>query len=145
MSTPPADGDAGETLVELLVAVVIVGIAVVGLLAGLLVTLDASTLHREQALSQNAARAWAEQVSASTYTDCATPASFAPPSPALPSGYTATVTAVQYWTGTSFASSCSGDTGIQRVTLRIAATNSPSPTVTQSLDVVVRKPCVSAC
>jgi len=139
------DGDTGETLIELLVAIVILGIAVVAILGGIVVIVESSTLHRKQAQAQNGLRAWAEQTSAATYNDCATAGSFSLPSPSLPSGFTPQVTAVEYWNGTSFSSSCAGDQGIQKVTLRVVVANSLYPGFTQSLDVVVRKPCVSSC
>jgi type II secretory pathway pseudopilin PulG len=137
--------DAGETLTELLVAVVVLGIATTGIVFALGTTVRAATMDRRQALAQNALRAWAEQVSAGPYTACATAGSFAAPSPALPTGLTATVTRVQYWDGSTFASSCGTDTGVQRVTLQVAAANGLSPAVTDSVAVVVRKPCATTC
>jgi type II secretory pathway pseudopilin PulG len=137
--------DAGETLTELLVTVVILGISTAGIAYGLATTVKAATLNRQQSLAQNALRTWAEQIGAGTYTACAPASGFAAPSPALPTGLTAAVTAVQYWTGTAFAASCGTDTGIQRVTLRITAVNGLSPAITESLAVVVRKPCTSTC
>lgn len=137
--------DAGETLTEILVTMAILGFAVAGILGALLTTNKASTVHRQQALAQNALRSWAEQISAGTYVDCATAASFAPPSPALPKGLTATVVSVQYWTGTAFAGTCGTDTGIQRVTLRVTAPNGLSPALSDTVAVVVRKPCVATC
>jgi Tfp pilus assembly protein PilV len=143
--TTSDNNDAGETLVEMLVAIVILGTSVIAILGGILVVVESSSVHRKQAQSQNGLRTWAEQVSAAPYVDCATAGGFSPPSPALPSGLTPTVTAVQYWTGSSFASSCGSDTGIQKVTLQIAAASGLYPGFTLSLDVVVRKPCVSSC
>jgi len=139
------DGDTGETLIELLVAIVILGIAVVAILGGIVVVVESSSMHRRQAQAQNGLRAWAEQISAATYNDCATAGSFNLPSPSLPSGFSPDVTAVRYWTGTSFSNSCVADNGIQKVTLRVAVANGLYPGFTQSLDVVVRKPCVSSC
>ena len=137
--------DAGETLVELLVTVVILGIATAGLAGALLATNSASQLQRQQVLAQNALRSWAEQVAAGPYTDCAPVAGFAAPA-ALPGGLTAAVTAVRYWDGTAFVPACGPDTGVQRVTLRITAAGGGLPRpVVQSLAVVVRKPCVAAC
>lgn len=144
MRTPAAGGDAGETLVELLITLVILGVGVVALLGGLFVTVQTSALHRNQVVAQNVLRGWAEQIGAEEYTHCATPDSFSPPT--LPSGFSGTVVAVQYWDGTSFTDSCDpGDTGIQKVSLRITVSKNPFPGITQSVDVVVRKPCESSC
>jgi type II secretory pathway pseudopilin PulG len=137
--------DVGETLIELLVTVVILGIATAGLTGALLTTGKASTLHRQQALTQNALRSWAEQVGAAPYADCATAAGIGAPSPALPVGLTAAVTSVRYWNGTSFVASCGPDTGVQKVTLRITAVNGLSAALVRSIAVVLRKPCVSTC
>lgn len=145
MRSGGARTEAGETLTEVLVTIVILGIAVAGISAALLVTNRTSALHRQQALAQGALRAWAEQVAAGSYTACATASTFPPPSPALPAGLTPAVTGVQYWNGTAFAASCGTDTGIQRVTLRITATTGRTTPLTDSVAVVVRKPCVSSC
>jgi type II secretory pathway pseudopilin PulG len=145
MSAAPAGRDVGETLIELLVTVTILGISTAGLSAGLLSVGKASTMHRQQVLAQNALRSWAEQISAGTYTDCAAASAFSAPGAALPSGLTAAVIAVRYWDGASFRSSCGADTGVQQVTLRITAQNGLSPPLNQDVAVVVRKPCVSSC
>lgn len=137
--------DAGETLTELLVTVVILGISTAGIAFGLGTTVKAATLNRQQALAQNALRTWAEQIGAGTYTACAPASSFAAPSPALPTGLTAAVTAVQYWNGVTFVGSCGTDTGIQRVTLRISAATAATSPLTETVAVVVRKPCTSTC
>jgi Tfp pilus assembly protein PilV len=135
--------DAGESLTELLVTVVILGIATAGLTGALLTVGKVSQMHRQQVLAQAAVRAWAEQVSVATYTSCATAAAFPAPSPALPTGFTAAVTAVRYWDGAAFAGTCTDDTGIQRVTLRVTAPNGLSPAIIESLVVTVRKPCLA--
>ena len=145
MRPGPDRADAGETLIEILLTVVILGIAVAAISGALLTANKASTMHRQQALAQNALRVWAEQISAEAYVDCATAASFAAPSPALPAGLTATVASVQYWTGSAFAGTCGSDAGIQRVTLRVTAANGLSPALSDTVAVVVRKPCVTTC
>lgn len=137
--------DAGESLIELLVTMVVLGIATAGIAAALLTADSASGQQRRQAQAQNALRSWAEQVAAGTYTDCATAGSFAAPTTAPPAGVTAAVAAVEYWNGTAFAASCGTDTGIQRVTLRVTATAGRAPTVSEDVAVVLRKPCVSTC
>lgn len=137
--------DAGETLIELLVTVVILGIVTVGITGALLAAGKASTMHRQQAVMQNALRSWAEQVNARAYTDCAAPGGFGSPSPALPAGLTAAVASVRYWNGSSFVDTCGTDTGVQQVTLQITAVNGLSAALVRSIAVVLRKPCASAC
>jgi type II secretory pathway pseudopilin PulG len=137
--------DAGETLTELLVTVVILGISTAGIVFGLGTAVKATTLNRQQAVAQNALRSWAEQIGAGAYTACAPASDFAVPSPALPTGLTAAVTAVQYWNGATFAGTCGTDTGIQRVTLRISAATGTTSSLTETVAVVVRKPCTSTC
>lgn len=137
--------DAGETLTETLLTVVILGIATAGIVFALGTVVRTSTLDRQQALAQNTLRSWAEQTAAGTYTACATASSFAAPNPAPATGLTAAVTAVQYWNGIAFVGSCDGDTGIQRVTLRVTAAGGSSAAATASVAVVLRRPCVSTC
>ena len=140
MRGPPTGRDVGESLVEILVTVVILGIATSGLSAALLTTVKASNTQRQQVLARAALRSWAEQISAAAYVPCAVPGSFPTPSPTLPNGYTAAVTGVYYWNGTSFAGSCGTDAGAQALTLRITAPNGLSPALAQTLSIVVRKP-----
>lgn len=146
--TSPRD-DAGETLIELLVAVVVIGIATTAVLGGLVVAVDSSALARNESRVQAALRSWAEQLSAVgdtgayRYVPCAAPSAFPAPD-VVPSGFTATVTAVEYWTGSAWTATCGTDAGVQRVTLRVTAPGRVYSTVTQSLGVVVRRPCASA-
>ena len=145
MSTAPALREAGESLVELLVTVVILGIATAGIAGALFATGRATTAHRQMAFAQNALRSWAEQLGTGIYNDCAVADSFADPDPALPADYTAAVATVQYWSGASFVSTCGTDTGVQKVTLTVtAAPNGLVRAVVRSMVVVLRKPCDSA-
>jgi Tfp pilus assembly protein PilV len=146
--TVPGARDAGESLIELLVTVVILGLATTGISGALLAAGKASTMQRQQVLAQNVLRSWADQIAARAYADCATTTTLASPAPSMPAGFTATVTSVEYWNGgSSFTGpgTCVTDTGIQRVTLSVSAPNGLSAAVSQSVAVVVRKPCVSTC
>jgi Tfp pilus assembly protein PilV len=141
--------DGGETLIELLVAVVVIGIAVTGILGALVIAVDSSALARNQARVQASLGSWAEQLTAVgdtggyPYVPCAGASAF--PAPAvMPSGFTATVTTVEYWTGSAWAGTCGTDAGVQRVTLRVTAPGQVWSTVTESLRVVVRRPCATA-
>ena len=87
--------DCGESLLELLVAVVIMGIAVVAIVGGLFSGVLMSDIHRKQTTAGSTLRDYAEAVEAavaaspSTYTACATTATYASPSGfSTPAGYT---------------------------------------------------------
>jgi Tfp pilus assembly protein PilV len=53
-------GDAGETLVEVVITIVVIGIAVTALLAGLATTAAASAAHRRQSTADTVLRSYAE-------------------------------------------------------------------------------------
>ena len=144
---------AGETLIETLVTVAIMAIAASAVLTGVMATVNTSQLHRAQADTQALLRSWAEAVSAKTYVNCptATDASFPAP-PTLPAGFTAQVNQVQYWNpstglfdGDRTRCLSSGDSGMQKVRLRIVVPTGLQPGFTTDLAVIVRKPCVSSC
>jgi prepilin-type N-terminal cleavage/methylation domain-containing protein len=112
--------EAGFTLVELLLAVSILGISAVAVVGGMMTSIQVSDLGRRQAEGQVQLRAYAEAVAGAPYTNCAAGygTSFTPSA-----GYTATMT-VTYWNGTSaFTSTCGTDSGMQRVTLTISASD----------------------
>jgi Tfp pilus assembly protein PilV len=136
--------DAGESLVELLVSIAIFGVAVLAILGALTMSASSSSLHEGQAKAQNALRNWAEQISGATYVECASAAQIATAA-TVPSG--GSVGAVRYWSTSakSFSGTCS-NSGLQQVTLNYSAPSSLGA-FTQSLDVIIRKPCltVSSC
>jgi prepilin-type N-terminal cleavage/methylation domain-containing protein len=66
--------DRGETLLELLVAVVIMSIALVAIVGGLVVSIHVSDIHRKQAtagaLVRNYAEAFENSVAINTFNSC---------------------------------------------------------------------------
>jgi Tfp pilus assembly protein PilV len=128
--------DTGLTLIELLVAVTILGLSVVSI-AGMFVVMTSTTfLHKEQANVGAVLRSAAEAVVAAPY-NCTDPASAqaayqsaaaAVAHPAIATG--ATVTSVTALDGTAL--SCSGSP-LQLVTVQV---HSAEQRVTQSLSVV---------
>ena len=153
LETPPAstgaadghdgdchDGERGATLVELLVTVVILGLAVVALLAGLSTAIIVSDQHRQQAVAGAAVHSFAEAVTAATYVSCAGAGTYATPAGyESPPGYTSTVTGVRYWKADTrgFVATCpSADAGAQQVSLQV---DSNKGRATATLDVVVRR------
>jgi prepilin-type N-terminal cleavage/methylation domain-containing protein len=116
-----AHGDAqgGYTLVEILVAVAIMGIAVVGIMMSLATILNVSTVGRSLANVDQVTRKYSENATAATYTACASSYS----SVTLPSGYSfSSGPTITYWKGdnpATFAASCSSDQGVQRIAATI--------------------------
>ena len=139
------ESDRGESLIEILVAVLILGIAVTAILGGLLTSVKLSDVHRKQATGGADARDYAEVlsrfVSGNNYVECADLSAYAPGVVGFtaPAGYAAAVTSVEYWNTTSrtFGTTCSSS-GLERVTVQVASTDGRA---TERSVVVVRKPC----
>jgi len=114
--------DAGFSLVETLIGVAILGVGVVTVIGGMMTSITVSDLDRRQADGQTALRAYAEAVAGDTYTGCAS--SYPAAAFSAPSGWTAAMT-VAYWSTatSSFAAACGTDSGLQRVTLTLTATD----------------------
>jgi len=142
--TPERD-DRGETLVELVVAVAILGIAAVAILGGLMVSIQSSVMHRNDASGGAYVRSFAEAIQTGVdnngYKACANAQSgYALVSvPDLPSGYTKTVTAVSSWNGSTWGP-CAVD-GVQRLDLTVTTTGDALHRADERLTVILRRPC----
>jgi prepilin-type N-terminal cleavage/methylation domain-containing protein len=123
--------DDGYTLTEVLVATVILGICVVALLGALASGIFQSRVHREIVRSDAIARSAAEQILASTYVHCATPASYQTALNPAPDwqGWTVTVTSVEWLDGnnppgvtatcTQSPTPTATDSGVERISIRV--------------------------
>lgn len=131
---------AGSTLVEVLVAVVILGTAFAAILGGMSTSSIASDIHRKQATAETVLRSLAEWVKAQPYRDCAT--TYSTSGFTVPAGYGATITGVSYWSGdpsasdTDFSPSCGSDHGLQRVSLRVV---SPNERASETVEILKRR------
>jgi type II secretory pathway pseudopilin PulG len=154
---PPHPGstrdDRGETLVELMVALVIMATAVIALVGGIATSVRVSDIHRKQAKAGVYLRAFAEAVENSVaayptgYTECSAgsaptgsyKATFTVPA-ADTDTYKPDVTAVATWNGTAFVPcpTATTDIGVQRVSLVVYT---PDGRASETLDIVLRKPC----
>lgn len=140
-----ARGEQGESLLELLIAVAIMGLAVVALMAGLVTSVLISDVHRKQATAGTTVRDYAEAiqtfVASGNYVDsCASIAPYNLPAFSVPAGYTKSIVAgsVKYWNGGSWHPGCSTDLGLQQLTIQVASDDGRA---TERVDVVLRKPC----
>jgi len=147
--------DTGDTLIELLVTIVIIGIAATGILGGLAAAVTASGHHQGIAAVDSVLKSYSENAtyqvelaSSPLYADCAVPSSYlAHITWSFPAGYStgysATISEVDSWNMTSNqwtvdSGACTSamKSGVQRLT--IGATG---PTgVSDSLQIVVRNP-----
>jgi type II secretory pathway pseudopilin PulG len=134
--------DRGETLIELLVAMLVMGTAVVAVAGGLGTAILMSDIHRKQAviaakLSEYAAAISNGVATTPGYVDCAHAGDF--PSFDPGSGYALDPVQVAYWDGsTAFVPTCAPDKGVQRVTVGI---HSNDGRVDRTTDVILRRPC----
>jgi type II secretory pathway pseudopilin PulG len=142
----------GETLLELVISIAILGLAIVAIASGITVSTMLSGLHRKQATAGTYVRAYAEAIQNTVagplgYVKCATTSTYnAPVGFTLPlnSGYSASVTDIQYGTTSGdWISTCTAslDSGTQRLSLQIANTDVRA---NWALIIVVRN-CVASC
>lgn len=136
--------DRGETLLELVVTIAILGVCVVGIGAGIALSVKISSIHRDQATADAFLHNYAETLQ-NSYTPCSagtTPDYVSIGSLAPPSGFAAPTATVKFWNPSgspaSFSSaSCpASDPGLQQVTLSL---NSSDGFTTESLVVILRK------
>ncbi|GAB4008371.1 type II secretion system protein [Nocardioides ultimimeridianus] len=145
--------DRGETLVEVLAAVAVLGIAGVAVLAGLMLAIKASDIHRKQTSGSAYVRSFAEAiqsyVASGNYKPCGSAGTNAYKVSAvtdvlnLPSGYTATQGAAKSLNqagGTGACAVAADDTGLEQLTLHVASTDGKA---NESVVIVLRKPCAS--
>jgi type II secretory pathway pseudopilin PulG len=133
----PADPvEGGATLIELVMAVAILGIAFAALIGGMFTFTYAAASHSRQASGAEYIREYAEAISGAPYQSCAT--TYAPAGFATPAGWNLAVPTVNYWNASAFVATCpSVDLGLQRVHLSLSSNDGRD---TETLDVVKRLP-----
>jgi type II secretory pathway pseudopilin PulG len=137
--------ESGETLLELLVTITIMGAAFVAIIAGVGVAIASSDSHRQEATAEGVVRSYAERIQDSRdvpYVDCATTATYASPAGfAAPSGWTVSLTGVAYLQAdNTYGAGCpSPDRGAQQLTLRAVSPHVKNG-ATETVVVVKRRP-----
>jgi type II secretory pathway pseudopilin PulG len=138
---PHVHSEDGFSLAELLVTIVLVSVTFVAILAGLMTTIRVSAVHRTQSTTDAVVRSaaeWVKDVSHNPYrTTCNGTSMYSLSGLAMPTGYSASITNVEYWdgaapspTGTYTLSShiqpncpAGGDKGLQRITIVATSSN----------------------
>jgi type II secretory pathway pseudopilin PulG len=141
--------DRGETLLELVIAILIMGVFVVAVGSGVAMSAKVSGLHQDQAMASASLHNYAE-VKQNSYMACATPNTYAnvvtnyQTRLAAPAGFVDPPSvSVKFWQPTpgtfiDTSGTCpASDLGLQQVTFTL---KSKSGFVTESLSVVVRSP-----
>jgi type II secretory pathway pseudopilin PulG len=142
---PALADDRGESLLEVLVAVSIMGVAMVAIVGSLVTGILVSDVHRKQATAGAAVRDYGEAienaVAGGGYVPCATAASYASPAGfVIPAGYSKSVVAgsMRYWNGSGWQTGCTTDIGLQQLTLQVASTDGRA---SERIVLVLRRPC----
>lgn len=135
-------GERGETLIELLLAIAILGLVAGALLVGYQTTISATVTYRSLATIDTALRTAAEEATSywqqndNTAFSCPNNTSANISFDAIPAGYTATVTGVEYWSSGTFSTSCTALVP-QLLTVQLTETKTG---LTQSIGLVVNDP-----
>jgi prepilin-type N-terminal cleavage/methylation domain-containing protein len=138
--------DAGFSLVEIVITIAIVGVTFSAILGGLFASITVSALQQKEATADTVARSAAEVVKASEhnpYSNCAGAGHYSLTGLSVPSGFSVTITNVEYWDGQPpagggvvFPQNCSSDHGMQRIT--ISATSADGQ-ATETVQVIKRR------
>jgi hypothetical protein len=141
-----SNSEAGDTLVELLVSIVVIGLTSIALLGTFATTITASTEHRTLASSDSLLKSFVEyatyqiQMQGGNFSTSCTPYTLSPPY-TIPAGYTGYTVGFTGSVLSADGSPCvPGSTAPQRLTAQV---QSPSG-ATQHIDFVVADPSASA-
>ena len=121
--------DRGFTLIELIIAITLMGMAVGAVFGGLGLFFKIQDTQQSNARIDAEIRNYAERILAQPYTDCATATSYK--AATAPADLASTV-AVQYWDGSLpavFGTMCSADKGLQQITIVLTDDNGANATL----------------
>ncbi len=139
--------EAGDTLLEVLVTLVVISLCVVSFLVAFTTAITASAKHRTFVSLDTVLRTVSENTMSQIelqanplFASCAIPSTYQSLNFGVPTGYSAAITSIEYWNGSSFITQCStGSTTPQLI--NISVTNSLA--VSTTISVVVDDPAYS--
>jgi Tfp pilus assembly protein PilX len=137
------DPERGDSLIEIVMALTILGLTVVAVFSGITLSIRTSDAHRKQTTASVYVRDYAETiektVAAGGYADGT---GFYPTYVPTDSRYTASALPAQCGPGTSWTSCSAGtDIGLQKLTLQVSDS---SGRALEQLVIIVRKPCATS-
>lgn len=133
VAAPIAKGDAGYSLIEVLVAIAILGTCVVALVTGLAASIVASDRHKQEAQVESVLHSAVEKVkdpvgvahvacattSQNTYVTAAQSAAPSGWTPGWAPASTIQITDIKYWDGSTFGTTCYDDTAHGNLALQL--------------------------
>lgn len=137
----PARGQRGETLIELLATIVVMGLGVVGVLTMLSTTILLTAQYRASSRANLTLHEYAETlkqpIGTMVYKPCATDSDGADPYEAFqaaPNGFTAEIIEIEHWNGQTDAAgelewtSTCDDHGLQRIAIEVVSPDGKTQT-----------------
>ena len=144
---PAGSGERGETLIELMATVMLMGVSIVALVAALLGVMRTAAENRRATRAANEAVNVVETLRGVDYVPCATATTYVSSVPAAPRGYSTQIVRLRrlqsntastpVWIPSSGGCSAASDTGAQEITVRVTATDGSD--VSRSLTLVKRR------
>jgi len=122
-------GEAGFTLIEVVITVMLIGTGVVAVLGALQVGVISASVQQDLAVAQVTLRGAAEHVKSEAFVGCAGTSDYASGFSPLP-GAQVTITSVEHWNGTlagsrPYSGSCDDGDWPQLVTIRVTVPDAP--------------------
>lgn len=141
-SARPRRSEAGTTLVEVLITVMILGVGFVAILGGMGTSFGLSALHREQARVETEVRRYAETLKKAAYVNSCAADAYAGVAFAAGTGYTVAppkvVSFLDEATGAPVASCTTADPALHVVELSVASTRDDR--AVETMTIVKRSP-----
>jgi type II secretory pathway pseudopilin PulG len=138
--------ERGETLLELVIAVAVMGVAVVAIVGGMGTAVMMSDIHRKQATAGATARDYAETAQAwvaGGHYDAGTAPDYRPATVGYvaPSGYSAAQVSVTCWNGSAWTGCAQAQQGLEQLAVQVSSVDGRA---SEQVVVVLRKPCGTA-